>query len=82
MGPQFRDPGIHAPHARDRRGVPARVPVRGRLPARGHRAGARRRHRRGARRALSVPAGRAAGQPARGRHDVELVTRRRRARRR
>ena len=44
-----------------------------RLPASRRGAGARRGHRREARRALSVQAERAAGQPARGRHDVELV---------
>ena len=33
--PELRHPGVHAAHAGDRRGVPARLPVRGRPPARG-----------------------------------------------
>ena len=59
----------------DRRGLPARVPLRRRLPAPVRAAGPRRRHRRGARRAVPVPAGVAAGEPPRRRDDAQLVTR-------
>ena len=45
-----------------------------RLPAPVRGARARRRHRRGAGGAVPVPAGVTAGEPARGRHDAQLVT--------
>src|SRR5215469_16166688 len=48
MGAELRHPGIHAPHARDRRRVPARLPVQGRVPLCRREAGPRRRHRRDA----------------------------------
>jgi hypothetical protein len=35
LGAQLRHPGIHAPHRRDRRGVPARLPLRKRRAAPG-----------------------------------------------
>ena len=64
--------------AGDRRGLPARLPLRGRLPAPVRGARARRGHRRGTGRAVPVPAGVPAGEPPRRRHAAQLVTVRRR----
>ena len=74
LGAEFRDTGIHAPHGGDRRGVPARLPLReGRTVLR-RKPGSRRRHRRKAGREISLQARLSASRPAGRRHHVELVS--------
>src|SRR5262249_1751026 len=53
--PQFRHPGIYAPHRRDRSRLPARLRLRARRDASRRCAGPRRRHRRSPRTDLSLP---------------------------
>src|SRR5690606_26391389 len=77
LGAELRHPGIHAPHRGDRRGVPARLSLRGRLPPLRREARPRRGDRRGARGQVSVRSGVPAGGPARRRDHVELVDGRR-----
>src|SRR5690606_14686096 len=74
LGAQLRHPGVHVPHRRDRRGVPARLRTPGRTPARGRHAGDRRGHRREAGGPLPLRTKAVAHRAPGRRRDVELVT--------
>jgi fructuronate reductase len=75
VGAELRHPGIHAPHRRDRRGVPARLHVQRRHVVPRRRGRPRCHDRRGAGREVPVPARLPAGEPAAARrHALELVS--------
>ncbi len=74
LGPQLRDPGVHAPQRGDRSGLPGPLPVRERRDAPGRHAGPRRRHRRDAGREVPLRPGLPADLPEARRHRPQLVS--------